>query len=130
MSLGPVQPRPYDLPPLARQRVQVEVIDQLHQCLPPRWISPCVSVRACALWMVMNSQNMARQTPYHIDHSSHVLTPLVGTPKSPAAGGAWAKSVSMAWTRPGPLVFITPMLRMPNPPGRLHRAVRNLSYSR
>src|SRR5437763_128062 len=38
---------------------------------------------------------------YHIDHSSHVLTPLVGTPKSPAAGGAWAKSVSMAWTRPG-----------------------------
>ena len=40
MSLGPVQPRPYDLPPLARQRVQVEVIDQLHQCAPLRCISP------------------------------------------------------------------------------------------
>ena len=31
ISLGPVQPSPYDLLPLARQRLQVLAIDQLHQ---------------------------------------------------------------------------------------------------
>jgi hypothetical protein len=62
MQLDQLFPGGQDVRAPARHRLQTLVIDQLHQCVPLRWISPVVRRCAAAGRKAMKTQRMTMQT--------------------------------------------------------------------